>query len=85
MLTCNQNIRYQQNMKARKISMVVLGSNIWPSVKDKIAEIVAALSRISPGSFEFIEIAPPPQSAALLRRSHFSTHRLLITDPVLRQ
>jgi len=59
MLTCDQNIQYQQNMARRKISMVVLGSNVWPSVRKKAEEIVAALKRASPGSFEFIEIAPP--------------------------
>ena len=65
LLTCDQNIQYQQNMARRKISMVVLGSNIWPSVKPKIAETAAALKRVSPGSFEFIEIAPPPKRRRL--------------------
>jgi len=65
MLTCDQNIQYQQNMGGRKISMVVLGSNVWPSVRNKIGEIAAALKRASPGSFEFIEIAPPPKRRRL--------------------
>ena len=65
LLTCDQNIQYQQNMARRKISMVVLGSNIWPSIRPKIAEIAAALKRVSPGSFEFIEIAPPPKRRRL--------------------
>jgi hypothetical protein len=45
--------------------MVVLGSNIWPSIEPKIPEIVTALKRVSPGSFEFIEIAPPPKRRRL--------------------
>jgi hypothetical protein len=45
--------------------MVVLGSNIWPGVKPKIPEIAAALKRVSPGSFEFIEIEPPPKRSRL--------------------
>jgi hypothetical protein len=49
MLTCDQNIQYQQNLTRRSISLLVLGSNIWPSVKPRIAEIKAALKRISPG------------------------------------
>ena len=65
MLTCDQNIQYQQNMARRKISMVVLGSNVWPSVCKKIGEIAAALKRASPGSFEFIEIVPPPKRRRL--------------------
>jgi hypothetical protein len=65
MLTCDQNMQYQQNLVRRKISMVVLGSNVWPSVRKKIEEIEAALKRASPGSFEFIEIAPPPKRRRL--------------------
>ena len=65
MLTSDQNIQYQQNRAHRTISMVVLGSNIWPSIRPKIAEIAAALKRTSPGSFEFIEIAPPPKRRRL--------------------
>jgi hypothetical protein len=65
MLTCDQNVQYQQNLAHRKISMVVLGSNIWPSIIPKIAAITAALKRTSPGSFEFIEIAPPPKRRRL--------------------
>ncbi|HEX3685881.1 MAG TPA: hypothetical protein VHU83_25345 [Bryobacteraceae bacterium] len=59
LLTCDQNLGYQQNMLHRQISTIVLGSNIWPSVRAKVKEIVAAFERVSPGSFEFIEIAPP--------------------------
>ena len=70
MLTCDQNIQYQQNLARRKISMVVRGSNIWPGIRPKIAEIAAALKRASPGSFEFIEIAPPTKRRRLpVRRS----------------
>jgi hypothetical protein len=61
----DKNVPYEQNMARRKISMVVLGSNIWPSIRPKIAEIAAALKRVSPGSFEFIEIAPPPKRRRL--------------------
>jgi hypothetical protein len=65
MLTCDQNIQYQQNLEGRIISMVVLGSNIWPAIQPKIAEIVAAVQRASPGSFEFIDIAPLPKRRRL--------------------
>ena len=68
-LTCDQNIQYQQNLAHRTISMVVLGSNIWPAMKPKITEIVAAVERASPGSFEFIDIAPLPKRRRLGRPS----------------
>lgn len=65
LLTCDQNVRYQQNLTNRKISMIVLGSNIWPGVRPKVTEITSALARASPGSFEFIKIAPPPKRRRL--------------------
>lgn len=36
LLTCDQNITYQQNLTNRKISLVILGSNIWPSVTSSV-------------------------------------------------
>lgn len=65
LLTCDQNINYQQNLTKRVISLVVLGSNIWPSVQDRLADIVRAVDRAQPNSFEFIEIAPPPKRRQL--------------------
>jgi hypothetical protein len=65
LLTCDQNVRYQQNLTNRKISLIVLGSNIWPTVNPKVAEITAALEKASPGSFDFIEIARPPRRRQL--------------------
>jgi hypothetical protein len=64
-LTCDQNIRYQQNLTRRTISMVILGSNIWPGIQPKLDEITQALQRAVPGSFEFIEIAPLPKRRRL--------------------
>ena len=29
-LNCDQNLQYQQNLTRRRLSLVVLGSNIWP-------------------------------------------------------
>jgi hypothetical protein len=69
LLTCDQNVGYQQNLRDRRIPMIVLGSNIWPSVSAKVAEITAALEKVSPGSLDFIEIAPPPKRRELPGRS----------------
>ena len=44
MITADQNIRYQQNLTGRKLSLVVLGSNIWPIVQ-KHRETIASQSR----------------------------------------
>jgi hypothetical protein len=33
LLTCDQNVRYQQNFTGRKLAMVVLSSNHWPTIE----------------------------------------------------
>ena len=45
-LTSDQNLKYQQNVAGRKLSILVLPTNDWPTLKrmgDKIAAKVAAL------------------------------------------
>ena len=65
LLTCDQNLHYQQNLARRRLALVVLGSNIWPSVQVKLGEIVLAVGRAKAGSFEFIEIPPPKKRRPL--------------------
>jgi len=60
-VTSDQNIRYQQNLSGRKLSLVVLGSNIWPIVRDHGATITAKIDEATPGSHQFIEMPVPPR------------------------
>jgi hypothetical protein len=61
MVTCDQNIRYQQNLTGRKLALVVLGSNIWPIVRGYGATIIEKVNAAAPGSYEFIEMPLPPK------------------------
>jgi hypothetical protein len=61
-VTSDQNIRYQQNLTGRKLALVVLGSNIWPVVRDHQAAIAAKVHTATPGSYDFIEMPLPPKS-----------------------
>jgi hypothetical protein len=56
---CDQNIRYQQDLSRRKLALVVLGSNIWPIVRNHRGEIRAAIEKSSPGSYLFVEMPLP--------------------------
>lgn len=51
-----QNIRYQQNLKARKISLVVLEHSQWPRVKLVADKVVAAVNTAHPGSYVEVEV-----------------------------
>ena len=61
MVTSDQNIRYQQNLSRRKLALVVLGSNIWPVVRQYGAAIAARVNGASPGGYYFIEMPLPPK------------------------
>jgi hypothetical protein len=60
LLTCDQNIRYQQNLSLRKLGLVVLTSNLWPSVRNCGSAIQAAVESATPGSFQTIPVPLPP-------------------------
>jgi hypothetical protein len=61
MITSDQNIRYQQNLAGRKLSLVVLGSNIWPIVRRYGAVIAATIGDARAGECYFIEMPLPPR------------------------
>jgi hypothetical protein len=67
LVTCDQNIEYQQNLTGRKLALVVLGSNIWPIVRKYEPAIVNAVQAASLGSYEFIEMPPPPKCRSRAR------------------
>ncbi len=51
LLTTDKRIRYQQNLKDRKIAIVVLGNSAWRIVMDHLARIVEAVNAATQGSY----------------------------------
>ncbi len=56
LITTDQNLRYQQNLTGRKLSILVLMSTSWPRIQNCIPQILEAIGRLSPG--ELSEITP---------------------------
>jgi hypothetical protein len=56
LLTADSNMRYQQNLKNRKIALVVLTRNRWRLVQRVIRKIVATVDTAEPGSYTVIEV-----------------------------
>jgi hypothetical protein len=56
LLTTDKNIRYQQNLKGRKIAIVVLGNSAWRTVRKHLDRVVAAVNAATPGSFAEVDI-----------------------------
>jgi hypothetical protein len=59
MVTADQNIRHRHSLAGRKLALVVLGSNIWPIVRERGATIAAKVEGAVPGSYAFIEMPLP--------------------------
>lgn len=55
-VTADKNLRYQQNIKERRISVVVLNSVLitWPHIEPLASQVNAALEGLLPGSFVII-------------------------------
>jgi hypothetical protein len=56
LVTTDKNVRYQQNLANRKISILVLGNSPWWLVRRHLDQIVAAVNAATPGSFAEVEI-----------------------------
>ena len=56
LLTTDKNIRYQQNLAARKIAIVVLGQQQWPQLRLHVQRVMEALQAATPGSYTEVEI-----------------------------
>jgi hypothetical protein len=56
LLTTDKNIRYQQNLAARKIAIVVLGQQQWPQLRLHVQRIIEAIQAAKPGSYAEVEI-----------------------------
>jgi predicted nuclease of predicted toxin-antitoxin system len=51
LVTADTNILYQQNLRGRKIALVVLGTNNWNLLKWNIQPIISAVGNAKPGSY----------------------------------
>ncbi len=56
LLTNDKNIRYQQNLRDRRIALVVLSNPQWPQVRLHLQRIAAAVDTATPGSYAEVEI-----------------------------
>lgn len=56
LVTADQNLRYQQNLQDRTISIVVLMTTSWPRIAKRTDRIVNAIEASTPGSYTEVEV-----------------------------
>jgi len=68
LLTTDRRIRYQQNLRVRRIALVVLtGTARWSRVRQDADRIAATVASASPGSYSEVEIPFQPKSTGKAR------------------
>lgn len=55
-VTTDRNIPYQQNLTGRQIAVVVLGSGRWRLIRERLAEIAAAVAVAPRGGYIEVDI-----------------------------
>ena len=58
MITGDKNLAYQQNLKNRKIALIILGTTHWATLEANLSPLLTAISRAKPGSFERLSTPP---------------------------
>jgi hypothetical protein len=55
-ITTDTNLRYQQNLIQRKISIVVVSTTSWPRIKPNASKIIDAINQSARNSFIEVNI-----------------------------
>lgn len=50
-VTTDQNLRYQQNLRGRRLAILVLPTANWPEIQCHQPEAVAAVNSMQPGDY----------------------------------
>lgn len=57
LVTCDQNVPYQQNFANRKLAVLVLSSNHWPTLRRFAAKIATAVDFVQTGQVTRIDLS----------------------------
>ena len=57
LITCDQNIRYQQSFTDRKLAVVILSTNHWPALRPVAARITSVVDFMQRGQVRRVDVA----------------------------
>jgi hypothetical protein len=70
MITCDRNFQHQQNLTSESLAFIVLTTTHWPTIRDNMALIAAAVDQIVPGGYEVVSLPRPPKQRRPFNRGH---------------
>jgi hypothetical protein len=50
-ITSDQNLKYQQKIVGRKLAILVLPTNDWPTIRLKAGDVAVKVAELKPGDF----------------------------------
>lgn len=59
-VTTDQNLRYQQNLAARRLAILVLRTTSWPKIRPHVRRIQDAIDAINAGAYHEIPFDTQP-------------------------
>ena len=57
LVTCDQNVPYQQNLTNRRLSVVILSTNHWPTLRPVAARIASAIDLAKRGQVILVDVS----------------------------
>lgn len=56
LVTTDQNLKYQQNLKSRRIAIIVLSTTSWPRIQRAIADVVGAIDGAAEATLREVDV-----------------------------
>jgi len=56
LVTTDKNMRCQPNLTGREITIIVLGKQQWPELREHVQLVVSAVNAATPGSYTEVDI-----------------------------
>ena len=57
LLTTDKNLKYQQNLKGRRLAVVVLSTTSWPRIRAVTNKVLESLESAGAGSYIEVTVA----------------------------
>ena len=57
LVTTDQNLKYQQNLTARRLAIVVLMTTSWPKIESQVDQVVVAIHSVKPGDYMEVQFS----------------------------
>jgi hypothetical protein len=57
LLTTDRNLRHQQNLKGRRLAILILPTTSWPRLRHHMAAVVAEVEALQPGDVRELSLS----------------------------